>query len=121
MGGRKPQHVGSDEFTVVLYAYGGAIARTASPDTAFPYRNAICCIQYDLLWQQPAMVLGRLAQIQRLYAVMRPYVSGAAYVNYCDADLQNWREAYWGPNLPRLQAIKARFDPEGVFRHAQSI
>jgi FAD/FMN-containing dehydrogenase len=115
------QHVGSDEFTVVLYAYGGAIARTASPDTPFPYRNAICCIQYDLLWQQPAMVLGRLAQIQRLYAAMRPYVSGAAYVNYCDADLQNWREAYWGPNLPRLQAIKARFDPEGVFRHAQSI
>ncbi|MGZ5849026.1 MAG: BBE domain-containing protein [Methyloceanibacter sp.] len=95
------QHVGSDEFTLVLYAYGGAIARTASPDTAFPYRNATCCIQYDLLWQQPAMVLGWLAQMQRLYAMMRPYVSGAAYVNYCDADLQNWREAYWGPNLPR--------------------
>jgi FAD/FMN-containing dehydrogenase len=62
-----------------------------------------------------------LAQIRIIYDAMRPYVSGAAYVNYCDKDLQNWQEAYWGPNLPRLKAIKLRFDPEGVFRHAQSI
>ena len=52
---------------------------------------------------------------------MRPYVSGGAYVNYCDTELQNWREAYWGPNLSRLEAIKSRLDPENFFRHAQSI
>jgi len=35
--------------------------------------------------------------------------------------LPNWREAYWDANLPCLKAIKSRFDPDNVFRHAQSI
>lgn len=115
------QHLCTDGFTLVLYAYGGAIARTSSQDTAFPYRHAVGCIQYDVIWQKLALTPVRLFQMQRLYNSMRPYASGAAYVNYCDAELQNWREAYWGPNLPHLKAIKSRFDPEGVFRHAQSI
>ena len=34
---------------------------------------------------------------------------------------KNWREAYWGPNLSRLEGIKSRLDPDNLFRHAQSI
>jgi FAD/FMN-containing dehydrogenase len=52
---------------------------------------------------------------------MRPYVSGSAYVNYCDLDLTNWQDAYWGANLARLKQIKSAFDPGNVFTHAQSV
>jgi hypothetical protein len=52
---------------------------------------------------------------------MRPYVSGGAYVNYCDVDLVDWAQAYWGDNLMRLKAIKAAFDPQNLFTHAQSV
>jgi FAD/FMN-containing dehydrogenase len=110
-----------DEFTAVLYPYGGAIARVSSSATAVPYRAAWGSLQYNLTWDRPDEAASQLTQLRSLYASMRPYVSGGAYVNYCDSELQNWREAYWGPNLSRLEEIKARFDPDDVFRHAQSV
>ena len=109
------QHLPKDEFTVVMYAYGGAIAGMSPSATAFPYRDALGCIQYALSWDKPDKTHMRLLQLRNLYNSMRPYVSGGAYVNYCDTELKNWREAYWGPNLSRLEAIKSRLDPEIFF------
>jgi Berberine and berberine like len=62
-----------------------------------------------------------LKDMRDLYAAMRPYVSGQAYVNYCDLDLPNWPDAYWGPNLSHLKRIKSSFDQDNVFRHTQSV
>ena len=63
----------------------------------------------------------RLNAMRALYAAMRPYVSGAAYVNYCDLDLTDDATAYWGQNLARLKRIKSAFDPTNVFKHARSV
>ena len=110
-----------NDYTTILYAYGGAIARISPQETAFTHRNALGCIQYDLTWDEREKTPTRLLHMRRLYESMRPYVSGGAYVNYCDKEIQRWRDAYWGRNLPRLEAIKSQFDPDNVFRHAQSI
>jgi FAD/FMN-containing dehydrogenase len=103
-------------------AYGGAVADTAPDATAFPHRaGTLYCIQYYSSWDSATDTPTRVKYMQDLYASMRPYVSGAAYVNYCDLDLTDWADAYWGSNLPRLRRIKSAFDPDNVFRHAQSI
>jgi hypothetical protein len=52
---------------------------------------------------------------------MRPYMPGASYVNYCDLDLPDFANAYWGPNLARLSAVKKAYDPMNLFHHAQSV
>ena len=63
----------------------------------------------------------RLDDMRQFYVSLRPYMSGGAYVNYCDLDLADYATAYWGANLPRLKQIKGAFDPSNVFRHAQSV
>ena len=42
-------------------------------------------------------------------------------VLHIDDRLEGWERAYYGDNLPRLRAIKARVDPTGFFRFAQGI
>jgi FAD/FMN-containing dehydrogenase len=103
-------------------AYGGAVYDVASDASAFPHRaGTLYCIQYYSSWTSAADTPTRVKYVQDLYASMRPYVSGAAYVNYCDLDLPDWANAYWGANLPRLRQIKAAFDPDNLFRQAQSV
>ncbi len=107
---------------VICDAYGGAIAGTAPDATAFPHRsNTLFCVQYGSNWTSPNDTPQRLNEMRQCYAAMRPYVSGAAYVNYCDLDLTDYPSAYWGRNLTRLKQIKSAFDPGNVFKHAQSV
>jgi FAD/FMN-containing dehydrogenase len=102
--------------------YGGAINRVPVDATAFCHRApTLTCIQYYSAWQTPAATAQRLRGMRALYAAMRPSMSGGAYVNYCDLDLKNWQEAYWGGNFARLTRIKRACDPENVFNHPQSI
>ncbi len=37
------------------------------------------------------------------------YVAESNYFN------RDWREAFWGANYPRLRAVKAKYDPRGLF------
>jgi FAD/FMN-containing dehydrogenase len=110
------------DITVICNPYDGAIAATAPDATAFAHRRGtLFSLQYTSVWTDPKVAQQRLSDMRDFYAAMRPYVSGAAYVNYCDLDLTDWPTAYWGQNLARLKQIKAVFDPDNVFRHAQSI
>jgi aclacinomycin oxidase len=53
-----------------------------------------------------------------------------AMINHPDADLADpklntsgvpWHTFYYKDNYPRLQSVKARWDPRNVFHHALSI
>jgi hypothetical protein len=107
---------------VLCDAYGGRIADVGAADAAFPRRGGTqYCIQYFSSWQSAASGASHTANVANVYAAMRPYLPGAAYVNYCDLDLQNYADAYWGPNLPRLSAIKKAYDGNNLFHHRQSV
>ncbi|KAI0896945.1 FAD binding domain protein [Annulohypoxylon nitens] len=40
---------------------------------------------------------------------------GGAYLNEADFNQPNWQEVFYGPNYPKLLAIKKIYDPNGIF------
>jgi FAD/FMN-containing dehydrogenase len=41
--------------------------------------------------------------------------AGGSYVSESNYFNPNWSRAFWGRNYPRLKAVKARYDPDGLF------
>ncbi|MBX9666679.1 MAG: BBE domain-containing protein [Candidatus Obscuribacterales bacterium] len=48
---------------------------------------------------------------------MQPHVSGQNHFNYCDLSTENYASSYFGDNLTKLQAVKAKYDPDDVFSY----
>src|SRR5712692_3055381 len=107
-----------------LDAFGGAINRVPSDATAFVHRNALFSAQYSANWNASdpeTIVAANYSWLNNTWQAMRQYASGTAYQNYIDPDLANWQQAYYSTNLPRLQRIKAAYDPGNLFHFNQSI
>jgi FAD/FMN-containing dehydrogenase len=116
--------LGEGRVAALCDPYGGAISSIAANQSAFPYRApGTYCIQYYSQWTSPSSTKARIDQNRAVYAAMRPFMPGACYVNYCDADLSAaaYPQAYWAGNITRLRQIKAAADPGDVFHHGQSV
>jgi FAD binding domain/Berberine and berberine like len=109
---------------IVLDSAGGAINQVAPDATAFVHRNSLCSLQYSAGWNtgdSQSVISANQAWLQSAWTGMRPYVNGQAYQNYIDPLLDDWAQAYYGTNLQRLTQIKRTYDPNNLFKFAQSI
>ncbi|MCC3769107.1 FAD-binding oxidoreductase [Streptomyces sp. UNOC14_S4] len=103
-----------------LTALGGAINRIPPLTTAFVHRSSRFLAQYLTTWTAGDPGDAQTAWLDGMHAAMRRYASGAAYQNYTDPALANWRTAYYGNAAHRLAQIKHRYDPERVFTYPQA-
>ena len=74
-------------------------------------------------WGESAEGVRHIAGVRVFWSAIRPFSSGGTYVNFLteDADRERVRAAY-GPELyDRLARIKARYDPDNLFRANQNI
>ncbi|KDN93878.1 FAD-binding oxidoreductase [Bacillus velezensis] len=100
--------------------WGGAISRVPSSETAFYWRRPLFYTEWTASWKNKSQEASNLASVERVRQLMKPYVTGS-YVNVPDQNIENFGKAYYGSNFARLQRIKAKYDPENVFRFPQSI
>ncbi len=105
-----------------LDAYGGAVNRIPEDATAFSHRGGtLYSLQYQMYWKSGSDERACVQWAVETRAAMAPFVSGEAYVNYPDLAIRDWQTAYFGSSFSRLVSVKTRFDPDDVFRHAQSV
>nr|BFF04732.1 hypothetical protein GCM10020241_64070 [Streptoalloteichus tenebrarius] len=118
--------------------YGGRVNTVSPSATAIP-RGAVVKTFYMAAWNDPAEDDQHIRWMRELYRDVHAETGGVpvpnevntgAYVNYPDIDLADpewntsgvpWHTLYYGENYPRLQEVKAKWDPRNVFRHALSI
>jgi hypothetical protein len=108
------RHVEPGSGALLFDAYGGAINRVAPHATAFVHRSSLCALQY-------LSYGGGAAWLRSAHAALRPYVSGAAYQNYIDPELADWRHAYYGANYAKLVSVQRRVDAHHFFTFPQAI
>jgi len=118
---RRQAQSSSGSGAILLDSYGGAINRVAPDATAFVHRDSLFSLQFLAYWGSAAGEAQSVAWLRGARRAVRPFVSQFSYQNYIDPSLPNWPTAYYGANLERLQDIKARRDPDDVFRFRQSI
>lgn len=101
---------------IVLEYYGGAAGRVLSEATAFPHRNLPWDILFIAQWTDPAQT-----DIHRDWArsgeeVLRPFSANAHLLSALDVEAEDVINTAFGANLPRLAAIKKKYDPTNFFR-----
>jgi len=101
---------------LLLEHFHGAATRIPVNATAFPHRtvgyNAVVISE----WMEPAITNRCIAWARDSYAALAPYTAAGRYVNYLgDDEPGNPVAAAYGPNYPRLQKIKAKYDPRNIF------
>lgn len=108
---------------IIIFQLGGAIADRDADDGAVGNRNAEWVIVAQSAWR-PEDPDGQrhLAWARGAWEAMRPFSTGGVYINFQTADegADRVRAAY-GTNFDRLAAIKAKYDPENLFRMNRNI
>jgi hypothetical protein len=127
-----------DSASVSLQSFGGHTNNLPAHATASAHRDSVLQVIFMNTWQDPQADTAGIDWLRRLYRDVFATTGGVpagrgsdgCYINYPDIDLADprwntsgvpWHHLYYKNNYPRLQRIKAAWDPRGVFDHPLAI
>lgn len=104
------------------FLLGGAVSEKTPDATAFFAREAKMITSIELTWKEGDQnIFGNKQWLDEFHLIMGAFTSQYSYVNFIDRNEANFLEAYYGPALPKLKAIKKLVDPKNHFRFPQGI
>jgi FAD/FMN-containing dehydrogenase len=105
---------------VIIDGQGGAIGAVRPADTAFPHRSALGIVQIYVR-TSPAQRAAAARSVASMRDQLTGVLGGGGYVNYIDAGMPDWAQAYYGDNHARLRQVAQRYDPDRLFTFPQAI
>jgi len=108
---------------VVVEHLQGEIGRIDAASAAVSFRQAAFNLMMVAQWVDPADDQVNHQWVKELAACLAPLPESGAYINYLGADAtpEDVKKAYGAYKYEMLQRIKAKYDPENVFRCNQNI
>ena len=106
---------------VIIEHFHGAASRVPVTATACATRVTGFNVVIASQWMGSDETERGIAWARETFASLTPYLAPTRYLNYLEDDALDPAAVAYGPNLPRLRAIKKKYDPENVFRHNVNI
>ncbi|MEI5527826.1 FAD-binding oxidoreductase [Streptomyces brasiliscabiei] len=107
--------------SIAFTALGGRVNRVSPTATAFVHRRSRMLAQYLASWKPGTTGTAAQSWLTTAHRSMTRHASGAAYQNYTDPTLTNWKKAYYGEAAPRLTKLKNQYDPTRFFTFPQAL
>ncbi len=108
-----------DRVFVVTFFMGGAINRVGAEDTAYSERSANWMVSIDGNWEDATDDDKVISWVRGAWAEVHEHGTGSLYLNFtgvADEAPTVGVESAFGKNLQRLGQIKAKYDPDNLFR-----
>jgi FAD/FMN-containing dehydrogenase len=104
-----------------MYPVNGLASRINKNDTAWTYRDANYAVVIVGIDADPANRDKIISWARDYWDAQHPYSAGGAYINFMMDEGEDRIKATYGDNYKKLAAIKAKYDPNNLFRVNQNI
>jgi len=110
------------ECEIFIASLGGAISRIPADATAYPHRDIRFVVNVHTRWSEPGQDRICIAWARQFFEEMKPHATGGVYVNFMPEDeAERVGSGAYGDNFRRLSRLKARYDPDNLFRLNQNV
>ena len=100
---------------------GGAPNRVDSGAMAYGARDAVFVMNVHGRWESADEDEAVIGWARNCFATTKPFASDGAYVNFMTDEEGERVESAYGSNYAKLASIKAKYDPDNLFRHNQNV
>ena len=103
---------------IPIWHLGGAMSRVAPDATAYGRRDAPYLVTAEATWEDPSQNDTNIRWARELVASMKPFSRGGSYLNFAGLgeDRESLLRDAYGANYDRLASLKAKYDPDNLFR-----
>lgn len=107
--------------TMHIYPVNGAASQVNGSETAWNFREAKYVVVIIGIDSDPLTTESTVSWARDYWKALQPYSTGGGYVNFVMDEGSDNVKAIYGKNYDRLTRIKAKYDPQNLFRVNQNI
>jgi FAD/FMN-containing dehydrogenase len=111
----------SPQCEIFIGTIGGATGRVAPDAMAYSARDANYVMNVHGRWETAAEDAGCIAWAREFFEKSKPFATGNVYINFLTEEETDRIASAYGSNYERLTKIKAKYDPDNLFRMNQNI